>query len=165
MSVPETGNVLSIPAYQPKAEDATVELEWSQTFKTRQATYYIVPAKNVTKGNADVMLFIQDRFYKDESNGDHIGKIPGATKDGENFTVTINDHFQYGQKNKQGEKRWVVLHDKGNKMFQHRFMTTTVQGNAADWAKTLANQFGAGDLASQVHDLGSRFVGDYLHTF
>ena len=44
-------------------------------------------------------------------------------------------------------------------------MTTTVQGNAADWAKTLANSFGAGDLASQVTDLGKRFVGDYLHTF
>ncbi|KAK0743965.1 hypothetical protein B0T18DRAFT_431137 [Schizothecium vesticola] len=165
MSVPEAGNTLSIPAYTPKAEDATVELEWSQTFKTREATYYIVCAKNASKGNADVMLFVQDRFYKDESSPDYIGKIPGVTKNGDSFTVTINDRFQYGQKNKEGEKRWVVLHDKGNKMYQHRFMTTTVQGNAAEWAKTLANSFGAGDLASQVSDLGKRFVGDYLHTF
>ena len=82
MSVPEAGNTLSIPAYTPKAEDATVELEWSQTFKTREATYYIVCAKNVSKGNADVMLFVQDRFYKDESGSDYIGKIPGVTKDG-----------------------------------------------------------------------------------
>jgi len=49
MSVPEAGNTLSIPAYTPKAEDATVELEWSQTFKTREATYYIVCAKNVSQ--------------------------------------------------------------------------------------------------------------------
>ena len=82
MSIPEAGNTLSIPAYTPKAEDATVELEWSQTFKTREATYYIVCAKNASKGDADVMLFIQDRFYKDESSPDYIGKIPGVTKNG-----------------------------------------------------------------------------------
>jgi len=82
MSVPEAGNALSIPAYTPKAEDATVEIEWSQTFKTREATYYIVCAKKVSKGNADIMLFIQDRFYKDESSPDYIDKILGATKDG-----------------------------------------------------------------------------------
>jgi len=58
MSVPKASNALSIPAYTPKAEDATVELEWSQTFKTREATYYIVCVKKVSKGNTDIMLFI-----------------------------------------------------------------------------------------------------------
>lgn len=32
--------------------------------------------------------------------------------------MTLDYHFQYGQKNTEGEKRWVVLHDKSNKIFQ-----------------------------------------------
>ena len=48
---------------------------------------------------------------------------------------------------------------------QHRFMVTTVQGNAAEWAKTLAKSFGAGEIAENVHNLGGGFVGDYLKTF
>jgi len=44
-------------------------------------------------------------------------------------------------------------------------MVTTIQGNAAEWAKTLAKAFGAGEIAETVHKVGSSFVGDYLHTF
>jgi len=40
-----------------------------------------------------------------------------------------------------------------------------VQGGAAGWAKALPNSFGADDFASQITDLGKRFVADYLHTF
>jgi len=29
MSVPEAGDILSIPAYTPEAEQATVEVQWS----------------------------------------------------------------------------------------------------------------------------------------
>lgn len=44
-------------------------------------------------------------------------------------------------------------------------MVTTIQGNAAEWAKTLAKAFGAGEIAEQVSKLGNSFIGDYLHTF
>jgi hypothetical protein len=33
-------------------------------------------------------------------------------------TVSINDEWQFGQKNKEGANRWVVLHDKGRKPYQ-----------------------------------------------
>jgi len=82
MSVLEAGDIFSIPAYTPEAEQATVEVQWSQTHQTRQATYYTVHAKNVSKSNADVTIFVQDRFYKSESSTDYIGRIPGGTKDG-----------------------------------------------------------------------------------
>jgi hypothetical protein len=44
-------------------------------------------------------------------------------------------------------------------------MVTTIQGKAADWAKTIAKSFGAGEIAENVTKLGSAFIGDYLHTF
>ncbi|KAJ7714869.1 hypothetical protein B0H16DRAFT_1701915 [Mycena metata] len=163
-SVPQTGDIIVVPAYAGD-DSATVEVQWQQTFRSKSATYYIVKAKNQSQGNADILLYIQDRFYKDESSGDFIGKLLGCKKEDGRYIVTLNDRFQYGQKNKNGDERWVCLHDKDNKIFQHRFLVTTVQGKAADWAKTLANGFGAGEIAANVHKLGGSFVGDYLHTF
>ncbi|KAL6412991.1 hypothetical protein AUP68_02486 [Ilyonectria robusta] len=165
MSIPESGNTLIIPAYNAESEMAVQELQWSQSFRTRTARYYIVRATNQSKGNVDVLLYIQDRFYKDEGSSDYIGKIPGARKEGNSFVVNINDRFQYGQKNKNGDGRWVALHDKDNKPYQHRFMITTIQGNIAEWAKTLARSFGAGEIADSVAKLGGNFIGDYLHTY
>ncbi|CAP64730.1 uncharacterized protein PODANS_5_9960 [Podospora anserina S mat+] len=201
MSTPEAGNTLSIPAYTPDADSALQEITWSQSLRTKKANYYIVKAKNITQNQADVLLYIQDTFYKDESSPTHLSKLPDAKKEGgallppypllsqpnpptppshpipshpiltplfpdlDNFILPINDKFQYGQKNAQGENRWLVLHDKDNKLYQHRFIVATVQGHAAEWAKTLANSFGAGELASQVTSIGKSFVGHYLHTF
>jgi hypothetical protein len=34
------------------------------------------------------------------------------------YDLTIEEHFQYGQKNKEGEKRFVVYHSKENKPYQ-----------------------------------------------
>lgn len=82
MSIPESGNTLIIPAYNAESEMAVQELQWSQSFRTRTARYYIVRATNQSKGNVDVLLYIQDRFYKDEGSSDYIGKIPGARKEG-----------------------------------------------------------------------------------
>ncbi|KEY75164.1 hypothetical protein S7711_01611 [Stachybotrys chartarum IBT 7711] len=165
MSIPEKGNVLIIPVCSGDSEQASVEISWSQSFRTRNARYYIVRAQNQSKENADVLLYIQDYFYQQEGNNSFIGKLPGATKLGNSWVVSISDHFQYGQKNKTGDSRWVVLHDKGNKPYQHRFMITTIQGAAAEWAKTLAKAFGAGDIADAFARLGNSFIGDYLHTF
>ncbi|KAJ3535817.1 hypothetical protein NM208_g5410 [Fusarium decemcellulare] len=165
MSYPEKGNVLTIPAWTPESEQAVLEISWSQSFRTRSARYYIVRAQNQSKSNVDVLVYVQDRFYKEEASNDYIGRLPGARKEGNTWVVTISDRFQYGQKNKNGDGRWVALHDKDNKPYQHRFMVTTIQGQAAEWAKTLSKSFGAGEIADAVSKLGNNFIGDYLHTF
>ncbi|KAH7161821.1 hypothetical protein EDB81DRAFT_840059 [Dactylonectria macrodidyma] len=165
MSYPESGNTLIIPAYTAESEQAAQGIEWSQNWSTKNARYYIVRATNQSKGNVDVLLYVQDRFYKDEGSPDYIGKIPGIRKEGNSFIVNINDRFQYGQKNKNGEGRWVALHDKNNKPYQHRFLVTTIQGTVAEWARVLANSLGAGEIANAVAKLGKNFIGDYLHTF
>ncbi|KAF4983612.1 hypothetical protein FZEAL_1021 [Fusarium zealandicum] len=165
MSCPAQGDVLLIPAYSAESEKAAQEVSWSQSFRTRTVRYYIVRAQNQSKGNADVLLYVQDRFYKDSGGNDYIGRLPGASQQGNCFIVTISDRFQYGQKNKNGDGRWVALHDKDNKPYQHRFMVTTIQGQVAEWAKILAKAFGAGEIADSVSKLGNNFIGDYLHTF
>lgn len=83
MSIPEVNDVLCLEAYKPEESDSAVfEISWSQSLRTRSATYYVVKAKNTTKGNADVLLYIQDRFYKDPSSPDYIGNIPGVQREG-----------------------------------------------------------------------------------
>ena len=102
----------------------------------------------------------------------------------EDWVVKVDNHFQYGQQNKNGDNRWLVLQDKSNKMFQvrksyshqsrdgeklnalqHRFIVATVQGKAAGWAKAMATSAGAGKIAESINGVGSSFVGNPLHDF
>ncbi|KAM0297362.1 hypothetical protein ACHAPM_009895 [Fusarium culmorum] len=165
MSIPTKGDIISVPAYTPEAEVNALEISWYQSLRTRTARYYLVNAHSQSKGGVDVLMFIQDRYYKDANIGEFIGKLPGARQEGNSWVVEISDRFQYGQKNKNGEGRWVALHDKDNKPYQHRFMVVTIQGRLSEAAKNLAKSFGAGEIADQVMKLGNSFIGDYLHTF
>ncbi|RKK68956.1 hypothetical protein BFJ69_g13131 [Fusarium oxysporum] len=165
MSFPTKGDLLSVPAYTAEAEQNAVEISWSQSFRTRTARYYIVNAQNQSKGNTNVLMYIQDRYYKDSNSNEYIGKLPGARQEGNSWIVSITDRFQYGQKNKNGDGRWVALHDKDNKPYQHRFIIVTIQGKLTEAAKNLARSFGAGEIAEQVSKLGGSYIGDYLHTF
>ena len=36
------------------------------------------------------------------------------------YELTVDDKLQYGQKNAQGDMRFVVYHDKGRKLYQVR---------------------------------------------
>lgn len=96
MSIPQTGNVILIPVYSQESESASIEIQWQQSLRSKTAKYYSVRAKNQTQDNADVLLFIQDRFYKDESSADFIGKIPGAKKEGGMFPFEKNLAFSVG---------------------------------------------------------------------
>jgi hypothetical protein len=82
MSPPEKGDVLVVPIYSQSDEESSVEIQWQQSLRTRTAKFYQPRAKDQTKGNEDVLLYIQDSFYKDENNNNFIGKLPGAKKEG-----------------------------------------------------------------------------------
>jgi len=86
MSTPQTGDIILVPVYnQEESESASVEIQWQQTLMSRSAKYYTVRAKNQTQGNSDVLLYVQERFYKDESSPDFIDKIPDCKKEGGMF--------------------------------------------------------------------------------
>ena len=83
----------------------------------------------------------------------------------EGYKIKIDSSVQYGQKNAQGDMRFLVLHDQERKPFQHRFLETALGSTGAAKAKEIAAKFGQGDIAGTVTDLAKNFVGDYLRTF
>lgn len=91
MSIPTKGDIISVPAYTPEAEVNALEISWSQSLRTRTARYYLVNAHNQSKGGVDVLMFIQDRYYKDANSGEFIGKLPGARQEGSKYPVTSCD--------------------------------------------------------------------------
>jgi hypothetical protein len=129
-----SGNEIIIPMYSEESEKAVVEITWSQNFRTRTVLYYVVRAKN-QQGNENVLLYIQNHFCKDSTSHDYLGLIPPGHQSGsmscllsyplitlrmyiDSWIVGVDSRFQYGQKNKEGEGRWLVLHSKDNKLYQ-----------------------------------------------
>ncbi|KAF4986594.1 hypothetical protein FGRMN_10762 [Fusarium graminum] len=155
MAVSDKGDILSIPVYSEESEKNKIELTWQQQLRVRTAHYYVVKAQNQSKGNADVLMYISDRFYTD------IGRFSDARQEG----ITVNNDFQYGEKNKSGECRWIVLHDKSNNIYQHRFMLTAMQSKLDEATRKLTMSFGAGDITDQFMRSGNRSLGEYLRTF
>jgi hypothetical protein len=101
-----------------------------------------------------------------------------------NVELTINDAFQYGQKNAAGEKRFVVYHNKENKPYQvcsllissltcpaeryfvqHRFIETSLASVGNKVVQQMAAALGYSQIAGGVGDLVKMFAGDYLKTF
>ncbi|CAN9169504.1 unnamed protein product [Alternaria alternata] len=81
---------------------------------------------------------------------------------GDDFCVTVDDSFQYGQK-KDKTNRFLVFHNKDNKPFQHRYVENTLTqlgGRAVDIIEWL----GYKDI-NTVEEYAKRFVGDYLHNY
>ncbi len=90
MSAPQRNDTIAVPVYTQEAESTLNEISWSQRFSTKTAKYYTVKAQNISRDNSTVLLFIQDRFYKDESSGDFIGKIPGVKQENGMFLQSIS---------------------------------------------------------------------------
>ncbi|THU83585.1 hypothetical protein K435DRAFT_689280 [Dendrothele bispora CBS 962.96] len=84
---------------------------------------------------------------------------------GNTARVTITEKFQYGQKNAQGDFRFVVNHDTSRKHYQHRFIETTLLAKGGDIAVKLAKAFGYDQVGTSVSDFTKTFIGDYLHNF
>jgi hypothetical protein len=87
MSIPNKGDVLIVPAYSAESERDALEISWSQSFRTRTARYYLVNARNQSQGNTNVLMYIQDRHYKDYNSNEFIGKLPGARQDGSKYSA------------------------------------------------------------------------------
>ena len=54
------------------------------------------------------MIFIQH---------DYVDRFK-AKSSGDDFSVTVDESFQYGQKNARGEGRWLAYHDRSQKPYQ-----------------------------------------------
>ncbi|GAB7354329.1 hypothetical protein MBLNU459_g4842t2 [Dothideomycetes sp. NU459] len=163
MAPVQAGNELIIPLFD--AENKAVSIKWSQNLAQRTAQYYALVADNATTGE-QVPFFIAAEYYKTSTinNPNHITKV-GQLVDGEGYKIKVDGRLQYGQKNAQGELRFVVYHDKERRPFQHRFIETALGSAAAGKATELAKGFGLGDVAGSVAAIAANFVGDYMHDF
>jgi len=131
-------------------------VQWEQSFNHKSEEYvvseYTVINKDGESQNAGLIYVAKNKLEEFKSK---------ATK-GDKLTLKVDESFQYGQK-KGGEDRFLVYHDKGNKMYQHRFVESTVAkwGNAA---AGFALDKGYKQM-NQVGDVLKHFVGDYLKNF
>ncbi|KAL0567431.1 hypothetical protein V5O48_014557, partial [Marasmius crinis-equi] len=125
------------------------------TFQSRSGDYYALIAKNKSQGNGEVPFFCQTEWFNEE----RLGK---KNADGY-YEVTIGDKYQYGQKNKDGDNRWVAFHDKGRKPYQHRFVKTLLV-KGGELAGKIAGLVGFPQGSTIVNEL-EKYLGDYLHDF
>ncbi|KAF7354338.1 hypothetical protein MVEN_01122300 [Mycena venus] len=148
-----SGQEIMVPLFNAESAGALVHVNWQQNLSQRKADYYALTADNITTGE-QVPFFIAAEYYKSSmaANPNHITKI-GELIEGEGYKLKVDNRLQYGQKNAQGELRFIVYHDKGAQ--------TLPAGKAAEMAKA----FGVGAAGDQLMNQVKAFVGDYLHTF
>jgi hypothetical protein len=103
---------LSCPAVRPNPSncpkhDLPCHCAHSSSYK--HGDHQREPLLTSTPGNAEGAIFVQCNKVNDFK----------AACSGEQFTLDVSEHFQYGQ-DKAQTKRFLVFHDKGNKAYQVR---------------------------------------------
>ena len=111
-------------------QEAVKTVEWSQSFSKRTAKYIQVTASVKSATPTLTMVFIAKPLAI---------ALKESNCKGMKCTLKVDDRFQYGQ-NSEKTMRFLVLHDKSNKPYQHRFISTSTLSTFADGAKALANQ-------------------------
>ncbi|KAJ7779478.1 hypothetical protein DFH07DRAFT_950539 [Mycena maculata] len=161
----ESGQEILVPLFSAETAGAPVHVNWQQNLSQRKADYYALTADNITTGE-QVPFFIAAEYYKTstQANPNHITKV-GKLVDGEGYKLKVNDRLQYGQKNTEGELRFIVYHDKERKPYQHRFIETAVGSATEGKTREMAKAFGFGAAGDQIMDHLKAIVGDYLNTF
>ncbi|KAJ6582526.1 hypothetical protein DFH09DRAFT_1360408 [Mycena vulgaris] len=164
-SAVESGQEIMVPLFNSESAGAPVHVNWQQKLSQRKADYYALTADNITTGE-QVPFFIAAEYYESstKANPNHITKV-GELIHGEGYKLRVDDRLQYGQKNAQGQLRFIIYHDKERKPYQHRFIETAVGSATAGKAAEMAKAFGVGAVGDQIMDGLKGFVADYLHTF
>ncbi|KAK7447751.1 hypothetical protein VKT23_014009 [Stygiomarasmius scandens] len=160
MSPVQKGDIISF-ALDAKRE---VTVTWSQSLSSKSEPYYAIAATNTSRDNATVNFFVQKNWF-DSQLGSFASVDGKSTEVLRMILVTITDKFQYGQKNAQGDFRFVVYHDTSRKPYQHRFIETTLLAKGGDIALKLAKGFGYDAIGTNVTDFAKAFIGDYLRNF
>ncbi|KAF8176428.1 hypothetical protein K438DRAFT_1979216 [Mycena galopus ATCC 62051] len=148
------------PVFDAEEAGAPVHVHWQQNLSQRKADYYALTVDNITTGE-QVPFFIACELYKNstKANAHHVTKVCDLV-DGEGYKMKVDNKLQYGQKNAEGELRFVVYHDQEHKPYQ-----TALGSAGAEKAKKMAEAMGCGGMADSINEIAQSFVGDYMHTF
>ena len=107
-------------------------VEWSQSFRSRKAKY--IQITGIVKRDQPHLLML---FMAQEI----VPAVQEQCKNGK-CTMKVDSRFQYGQ-NKEKTMRFLVLHDKSNKPYQHRFISTSTLSTFASGAEAMAKSASA----------------------
>lgn len=162
----EKGNTLTFEAEALGNKNSLINVEWSQMLSKKSADYIQITAVVKSDTPSLTMLFIAKPL---------IEAIKSANCKAGQCTLKVDDRFQYGQ-NKEKTMRFLVLHDKSNKPFQHRFVNTSTLSAFASGAESLAKNAGkiggmipqvgmAAKAGEQAISTAKAFVGDPLRDF
>ncbi|KAH6919077.1 hypothetical protein BKA70DRAFT_1458967 [Coprinopsis sp. MPI-PUGE-AT-0042] len=161
----QLGDTILISAAEVEQSKADpIEIKWQQTLrnvsgKYIQAKFTVVKAADAAGKTGDEttsFIFIQVERFEAFSKK----QVAGVDV---NYTVVVDKAFQYGQKNPQGEGRWLVFHDTTRNPFQHRFIQGALQAGAAR-ATEIARTFGF-EAAETLLKGAQGFFGHPLHNF
>ena len=106
---------------------AVKNVEWSQSFRSRKEKYVQVTAAVKSDKPYLVMLFIAQGFVP----------ILQEKCKNDKCMMKVDSRFQYGQ-NKEKTMRFLVFHEKSNKPYQHRFISTSTLSTFANGAESVA---------------------------
>ncbi|CAE6414325.1 unnamed protein product [Rhizoctonia solani] len=193
MSTPVVkGNVLIIPGPGANALKE-VTIQWSQDLgKPYKEVFYTGIVKNKTTGvngkgkltpgliplrliklvyTTIVLFFVHSAKYNTGSALTKKSEVDGY------YELTVDDNYRYGQKNKDGDGRFVVLQSPDYKMYQHRFFRAALEALVfGPTAKDVVAALGylpqkggnalslAGDVLNAAEP-AMKIVGDDLHKF
>ncbi|KAK5047537.1 hypothetical protein LTR84_006634 [Exophiala bonariae] len=132
--------------------DKKIKVSWSQNLGQKSADYYAAKYTVKNGGGAEGVIFIQVS---------KLDELKAKKTSGDDLTVTIDDSFQYGQ-NKEKDKRFLVFHDKNNKLYQHRLLENLVSQRDSKTSDLLAI---IGYRNVSPEDIHRYFMGDYLKGF
>ncbi|KAL3483156.1 hypothetical protein BJX62DRAFT_86422 [Aspergillus germanicus] len=149
----DKNDVITLPL---NTDWALQRVEWRQRLKDREAEYYNVGFTN-SKDSSTGLIFIA------KENLDEFKNLAHDTNNKEHLTITVSDNFLYGQNNKDGRRRFLVYHDKGRDIFQHRFVQSALQQGFGK-AEEIVRKFGYEDVNS-IGDMLKGTLGDRLRSF
>jgi len=114
--------------YVAPTEGERIKIEWKQSYGGREEYYYSMPwiCDDIGTVVGGVIFVQQSYFYliADSPSLDLNTAEKYFLKPDRCRAVQLDNQFQIGINNKK-DKMFLVLHDKTNKPYQHRFVQTT----------------------------------------
>ncbi|KAF8597172.1 hypothetical protein BDV93DRAFT_562566 [Ceratobasidium sp. AG-I] len=170
--IAKPGDTLLIPCASTLKGDSTdamsqVDIVWQQNLSDKRGSYHTGLVQVMGKPGEQVLFFIQSDWYVDGSSVPihHLSKI--THKVGDFYQFTINEYSRYGQKNAQGENRFIVFHDNSRSPYQASDTSSlALRVTALGLGSQIATRFGVSEgIIKDGVDKISAVLGDPLRQF
>ncbi|KAI4941548.1 hypothetical protein J4E91_010724 [Alternaria rosae] len=150
----QKGNTIHVhPEFLNDGKSNRITVSWSQNWLGRSEKYKVCKYTVKSGGDANGLLYVQ---------ANKVAEFKSKKTGGEDFTLTVDESFQYGQ-DKDQTKRFLVFHDTDHRPYQHRFVENTITELGDDAAQYVKENIGMDFQA--IGDVTKNYVGDYLHSF